>query len=767
VSTTAVLPGELPDDSEQAVPGQDDAAPESTPDKEDFGSWNENLPDELKDCIVKLAAHYCDEFRYPRRLEVMKAWQARSFWREMQHLNWNWEGECWDVLGPAGAKTSSDANKYDSAVMYTTNTYQGFGESFIAIITQTVPSLRFEAEDPEDAADIETAKHADDHRKLIQHENDPVKLMTKAAYYGWTDGRIHGWTRWEVDKRTGVPREMQSVEGSMEVKVPVIYEDVCEYPYLQYSTEYHVSTVRDKVKKRAFKDPNYYKKIKGGSHGNGQDVYERTARISVKQGISMRSAGGDAYAHLVTTQRTWMRPTVFLEDDVDEKYRDQLTTLFLKGLYVEVDNGVYTGSRNATMDDEWTVENIMEGDGSFRNGKGTCLVSVQERTNDIINITQDVYEKTQPASHWDDKLFDLDGMKRQRSMPGARYGINQNEMPAGDQVSGHVFFEPAASVSPDMLQFLKELMTDIPEFLTGISAILFGSGGEESGKALSIKQGAAMGRIGLPFRVIKRFYAGMMEQAIRCGGRNRKEDYVRGIPDQNGETETIAIRVGDLNGKVRCYADKDENYPESWVSKRATYMQLLQEGNTDPTMKAILANPENQNLAKRLIGLQELTIPDAASWDKQIVEIAFMLQEPPTAPQPQPPVQVPNPLQPQTIETIQPPSTPPQSTVPIDPDYDNHVAEFLTVTIWINSKKGQNAKVNQPAGFMNVRLHGLAHKAQIMKSMQPPPGPSMPPPPGAHPPGPATAPHHEAPAAGAPGHVPPSAPPAIPPPTGV
>jgi hypothetical protein len=144
-----------------------------------------------------------------------------------------------------------------------------------------------------------------------------------------------------------------------------------------------------------------------------------------------------------------------------------------------------------------------------------------------------------------------------------------------------------------------------------------------------------------------------------------------------------------------------------------------------------------------------------------------MLQEPPTAPQPQPPVQVPNPLQPQTIETIQPPSTPPQSTVPIDPDYDNHVAEFLTVTIWINSKKGQNAKVNQPAGFMNVRLHGLAHKAQIMKSMQPPPGPSMPPPPGAHPPGPATAPHHEAPAAGAPGHVPPSAPPAIPPPTGV
>lgn len=772
MSTTAVLPGELPDDSEQPPLAEDPTQDEQAPEKEDFGPWNENLPDELKDCIVKLAAHYCDEFRYPRRLEVMKAWQARSFWREMQHLNWNWEGECWDVLGPAGAKTSSDANKYDSAVMYTTNTYQGFGESFIAIITQTVPSLRFEPEDPEDAADIETAKAAEPMRRLVQHENDPIKLMTKAAYYGWTDGRIHGWTRWELDKRTGVPREMQSVEGSMEVKVPVIYEELCDYPYLQYSTEYHVSTVRDKVKKRAFTDSNYYKKIKGGSHGNGQDVYERTARISVKQGISMRSAGGDAYAHLVTTQRTWMRPTVFLEDDVDEKYRDQLTALFLKGLYVEVDNGTYTGSRDATMDDEWTVENLMEGDGSFRNGKGTCLVSVQERTNDIINITQDVYEKTQPASHWDDKLFDLDGMKRQRSMPGARYGINQGELPQGDQVAGHVFFEPAATVSPDMLQYLKELMTDIPEFLTGISAILFGSdggSGDKSGKALSIQQSAAMGRIGLPFRVLKRFYASMMEQAIRCGARNRKEDYVRGIPDQNGEIETVAVRVGDLAGKVRVYSDKDENYPEGWVSKRATYMQLLQEGNTDPVMKAILASPENQMLAKRLIGLAELTIPDAASWEKQTAEIAFMLQEPPTPPQQQPPIQVPNPLQPQTIETIQPPPTPPQSTVPIDPDYDNHMAEFLTVTLWVNGKKGQVAKVKNPAGFMNIRLHGLAHKAEIMKAMaqqaaaQAPP--MHPPPPPAHPGG-ATAPHHGAPAAGAPPPHGASAPPAPPAPAG-
>ena len=761
VSTTAVLPSELPDDSalppdsdNQDEPTQIPTTPEEARDQ--YGDWYENIPDELKDIIVKLSATFCDEFRYPRRLEVMKAWQARSFWREMQHLNWNWEGECWDVLGPAGAKTSSDANKYDSAVMYTTNTYQGFGESFMAIVTQATPNLRFGPEDVEEPADVETAKDADSLRKLIQHENDPIKLMTKAAYYAWTDGRMHGWTRWGVDKRTGQPRELQNIYGSMEVKVPVIYEEICEYPYLQFSEEYHVSTVRDKVKKRAFKDPDYYKKIKGGSHGNGQDVYERTARISVKQGISIRSAGGDAYAHLVTTQRTWMRPTVFLQDEVEEQYRPQLEALFPTGVYIEVDNGVYTGSRDGSMDDEWAVENVMEGDGSFRNAKGTCLVSVQERTNDIINITQDVYEKTQPASHWDDKLYDLDGMKRQRSMPGARYGINQGQLPAGDQLAGHVFFEPAAAVSPDMLQFLKELMTDIPEFLTGISAILFGSdtGGDKSGKALSIQQAAAMGRIGLPFRVMKRFYARMMEQAIRCAARNRKEDFKAGIPDESGQVQTISARIEGLSGKARCYPDSDENYPESWVSKRNTYMQLLMEGNTDPTMKAILANPENQNLAKRLIGLQELTIPDAASWDKQMMEIAILLQGVPTPPMPQPPMQVPNPLVPGVMETIQPPPTPPQSTVPIDPIYDNHVAEFMTVTLWINGTKGQAAKTENPLGFENVRLHGIAHKQAIQAALPPPPGPSLA--------APANAPHQGASAAGAPAPHGASAPPATP-----
>ena len=720
---TAELPLQtvpLPDEPESQV---------EEPQEESLGDWNERLDPDLQDCLKRLCQHFADEFRYPRRLEVMADWKARCFWREMQHLMWNWESECWEALGPAGTKAGSQAEKYDSAVLYSTNMFQGFGESYIAIITQSVPNVRFEPEDPDEPADIETAKAAEPMRKIIQHENDPVKLMTKAAYYSWCGGRMHGWTRWAEDSRTKQSREMQSLHGSMEVKVPVTADEQCDYLYLQFSTEYHVAQVRAKVRGREFPD-GYWKKIKGGSTGNGQDMYERTARISAKQGISMRSAGGDTYAHLVTTQRTWMRPDAFLcEDVVTDAQRDQLNEIFPTGCYAEFDNGTYTGSRDANLDDEWTVENIMEGDGQFRNGKGTCLISVQERANDIINTAQDVYEKTQPASHWDDKMFDVDAMRRQRSMPGARYGLNLSEMQVGDTVSAHVFFEPAATVSADMLQYLKELMTDVPQFLTGISAILFGqdTGGDKSGKALSIQQNMAMGRIGLPWRTMKRFYAKMMEQAIRCAARNRKEDVRRGIPDQKGNIETIQVRIEDLAGNVRCFPEADENFPESWTQKRATYMQLLQEGNTDPLMRETLALPKNQELGKKLIGIEELEIAGAESWNKQMIEINLLLAEPPKVIPPQA-AQVPNPLT-GDVETVQLPAKE-QASIGIDEEWDDHQAEYLTCKLWINSAEGQKQKKENLPGFTNVQLHGELHKQAIQKAMaamQPPPAPPQPP----------------------------------------
>lgn len=676
---------------------------------ENLGEWNERLDKDLISCIKTLVQEYCDEFRYPRRLEVMAAWRSRMFYREVQHIAWNWESETWEALGPLGTKEGTEAEKTDSAVLYSTNIYQGFADSYIAIMTQNVPGIRWEPEDPDDEADIAIADAAEPMRKIIQHENDPVKLLTRAAYLSWTDGRIHGWTRADKDKRTRKMRECQSIEGAMEVKVPILADNQDEFLYLQFSKEYRVETVRAKVKERDFEEKDYWKKITGGQTGNGQDIYERTARISAKQGISMRSAGGDAYAQLVTTQRTWLRPEAFNSDKVSQEYRERLEKIFPNGCNVEFDNGVYTGSRNANMDDEWTVENIMEGDGQFRNGKGTCLLSVQERSNDIINAAQDIYEKTLPASHWDQKMYDVDGMRRQPSTPGARYPVSLENLQVGDTLSAHVFFEPAATVSADMLQYLKELMVEIPQFLTGISAILFGQDqmGDKSGKALSIQQNMAMGRIGLPWNVLKRFYTNMMLQAVRLAKRLRGDTGAKlSTRDEQGNRTTLEVDGADLSGgELLAYPDNDQGFPESWTAKRATYMGLLQEGNTDPIMRQTLTLPRNQELGKKLIGLTELQIPGADSWQKQMEEIGRLLQESPvkqTLPQAVPDQQT-GTMQMAQQEILVP-------SIPIDATWDDNQAEFLTIKEWINGPEGRKAKKENKPGFDNVKLHGELHK---------------------------------------------------------
>lgn len=700
---------------------------------EDLGKWNERLDEDLQSTLKKMAEFACNEYIYPRRLQVMQAWKARSFWREMQHLKWNWDGQAWECLGGPGlTRDGTSAPEQDSAIAYSTNVYQGFGDSFIAIITQAIPSLRWEPEDMDEAADVEAAEEADPARRIIQHWNDPIKLLTKIAYLSWTDGLIAVWSRWETDRRTQKPRVFQTAFGSMEVKVPMIDDEEEEYLYLQFSKEYSASQVRAKVKARDFDNddegaasPNpYWKKISGGSSGNGQDMYERTARISVKQGISLRSAGGDAYAHLVTTQRTWFRsPDAFYMDCVEESKRESLISLFPHGCYVEFDNGVYTGSRDASMDDEWAVENVMEGDGAFRNAKGTCLISVQERGNDIINITQDVYEKTIPATWYDQEIFDIDAMKSQRAVPGAKYGYDGKKLTqAGDAIGNHVWSEPAAVVSADMLQYLKELMTDIPQFLTGIAAILFGSdtGGDKSGKALSVQQNMAMGRVGLPFRVIKRLYAKAMEQAVRCAARHSTSDLKAGIPDENGEIESITARIEGLSGNVRCVPDTDENQPLTWSAKQGRYMQLMTEAGTDPTMKATLALPKNQELGKKLIGLPELEVEGADSYNKQMREINYLLKtpfipaKPVTVPNPQDPLQqipVPNPANPaQPLMTPEQPSIKPQQ-------FDNNQMEFQACVDWLNSPKGIKAFTKNPKGYHNVELHAAAHQ-QIIQQQQ-------------------------------------------------
>jgi len=721
--------------------------------QQDNSEANENIAEILKTNLLDLARKFTEEDRYSRRLEIQETRRKHFFWRELQHLTWDYRTEGWQVLGQSSAGLGTTAKQQDSSVLYTTNIYQGFGLSIQAVLTQNIPAVRFEPQNPSDAADIETAKAANRMRKIIEHENDAVKLMTETAFLCWNDGRIGAYTRFQEDKRTKTPRETISVCGVLELKVPITADSVEDYVYLQHSNEYHEAIIKDEVSKMAF-EPGYEKKIKTGSSGAGQDVYERTARISTKQGVSLVTQSVGSWSHLVTRQNTWMRPAAFKLIE-NEEIRAQLEELFPDGFRVRSDSGTYTGSWNESMDDCWAILHPLPGDGQYRNSIGNSSVSVQERFNDIINITQDVYEKTQPAGWFDDKIVDADGVVRQRSMPGARYPAPRNPQEA---LSNSFYFEPAAQVSADMLQYAQDLMGPVMQFLTGAFPALFGGEmkGVETASGYGMARDQAMGRIGLIWRAVKRFWARIMEQAVRCAAKNRKDDVSMGVPDDSGNVETTEVRIEELQGKIYCYPDSDENFPESFSQKRAAYMQILPIADKNPALEQILAEPDNVELARKLIGLEDFVIPAAEARDKQLYEINQMLKSAPT----------PNPQYAQLQEelgqatqhvggggmlpdgavealTQQLQSTGQMtSSIPIDAEMDDNAAEAEAGKTWVNSSEGQKQKRENPTGFANVRFHILEHlkvvqqqeMAQMMAAMPPP---KVSTPPGTQTPGPA------------------------------
>jgi hypothetical protein len=405
--------------------------------------------------------------------------------------------------------------------------------------------------------------------------------------------------------------------------------------------------------------------------------------------------------------------------------QDELKEIFPDGVRVRVDNGVYTWSEPAKMDECWAVCHPMPGDGQFRNAVGSSMVSIQERFNDLVNITQDTYEYGIPAAWYDDELIDVDGIKRQRSRPGARYPVTRRP---GEAMGENFFFEPAATVSADMLAFMKEMMGDLGQFLTGAFPALFGgnTGGNDTARGIATQRDQAMGRMGIVWRPIKKFWAQIMEQAIRLGAKMRQQegggDMSIAIPDEHGNMETTAVRIEELQGQIFCYPESDENFPESYTAKRANLMQLL--GSpiaASPLVQAMAAQPDNLQIIHDAIGIEELEIPGTDSRLKALTTINLLLESSPVPT----PIPVPGPDgQPAVNQQTGQPLTQPGPLGPSlqpDPDTDDLMIEGQEYKRWINSPEGQAAKQQNQPGFANVKLYFMA-----IKNLLQPPVPQVP-----------------------------------------
>jgi len=228
----------------------------------------------------------------------------------------------------------------------------------------------------------------------------------------------------------------------------------------------------------------------------------------------------------------------------------------------------------------------------------------------------------------------------------------------------------------------------------------------------------------------------VMLLAVDCFRRNRPNDVEVTLLGAGAAFESKWIRLADLKGNLFSYPETEEQYPTLWSEQRGVLMQLM--ANPDPRIQAVLGDPSNLGLLKRLIGLDELVIPDEESRTKQYREISQLLQEQPIAvpcssgPTCAAGAQVdlrpsgiastdatPASRQSQQAGTGRELHTPASETIlpSIMPDEfaDNHAVELEACMRWFSSDAGQVAKIESPAGYANVRAHAQFHQQFLQK----------------------------------------------------
>jgi hypothetical protein len=488
-------------------------------------------------------------------------------------------------------------------------------------------------------------------------------------------------------------QEVIDIVGGLELNTPVWARKQHQFPYLQWQMEVHRAQL-----KAAF--PHVEDKIQMGGSQNADEVYARTSRLTVAQGLPA-IVPGDTLYDLVTYSQTWIRPRSFYRLE-DKNIRAELLKLFPHGCYVAFAGETYCASRDEKMDDKWRVMHAYPGDGQNRPSVGDPIVEVNQRYNTLSNLAMEMYEEDLGENFYDANMLSSDAISDRTVEPGSWTPVNPKP---GQRIGDGIFKTQSGDVPASLPQYAEELSGEIAQFLTGLFPAIFGGeakgAGGETAKGYELSRDQAMGRIGLVYRRLKEFYAELVMLAVKCFAQNRPEDVEITVEGIDGKDEADWIRLDDLQGNVKVVPEGDENFPLMTSQMRATFEKMFAIFGKDPAFMEMMDLPANMELAKTVFGMPDLELPGVNAAQVQKGETKQLLQSPPTM--------LPG------ADGI----PAPKSTVPVDPVMDNHDAHIAEIQRLNDSAEGQKIKRTNPAGFANLRQHRIEHEqARDQKAMQ-------------------------------------------------
>lgn len=565
----------------------------------------------------------------------------------------------------------------------------------------------------------ETAQESGERGATEESVEGPELAAGNAEDQAAPEGEDHGSDTSETEEeeeeeeekvpvnRTPRGQEVRTAHGKLEMKLsPMMANDLEDVDALDLEYEVDVSRAKGMF-------PWIADKIRGGSFGIDEGEIARLARQNVKLGMQSTYVTSSSMADDVTISRTWFRPCALME--LPDAIRDEMIEMFPNGCLAVWAGKEFAYARNESVDDSWALGQAYSGDGQNRNAMGTSTLPIQKRLNNWLDLMNDFFVRAVPKKWMDNKVFNVEAIRGQTNVPG---DIGAFKRVPGVAVAELILVEPQVLPPPTLADFIKEYSGPLAELLSGAYPALAGGdvGTADSGVAIATQRDSALGRLAPTWHSIKNAEATSMKQLVRWGAKCRDKSINEKIPGG----EVITIEINDLKGNILCYAESDENFPETYTQKKNNFMQVFDSASKNPQLGEVFFNGANLDFLKKMSGLKDIYIPQAVAHNKQLGEIDILMKS----------KMLPNPLKEQATEQLgkfknagvdpmelqqaqqQIASLPDQITsVPIDKEVDDHITEMATCWMWMNMEEGRKARKNFPQNFANVRQHYLDHEA--------------------------------------------------------
>jgi len=484
-------------------------------------------------------------------------------------------------------------------------------------------------------------------------------------------------------------RIMMDSWGGLYIKVANYARKQCDTPYLIWAYETHFSLAVDHYDHLKGKKYQELKtKIQGTSGPN--DPYEQWGRLSPQY-------QGEYPMNAVTVRNAWLRPAAFnVLDQIDDI--NYLKEKFPNGAKCVFINDIYAESCNESLDDAWTLLYNPLSDFIHFDPLGLLLVSVQEITNDLISLILQTIEHGIGQTFADPAVLNFNAYRQMESVPGGVYEAT----PKTGKSIGDAFYEAkTATLSAEVMPFAQNIQS-LAQLVSGALPSLFGGAMEGQGETASqysMSRSQALQRLQNVWKMFTTWWKDIFGKAIPMYieiAREQGDEREVSVDKSSGNFINTYIRRAELEGKIgKIELEANENLPITWSQRKDILMTLLQANN--PEILQILGAPENLPIIREAIGLDDFFVPNEDDVEKQYDEIKQLLNS-------------------QPIPTGNP-QNPFVDSVGVDQIFDNHGVDFEIIRKWVISEDGRQAKIDNPQGYKNVVLHGIAHKQAMMQQM--------------------------------------------------